>query len=104
MSTAPFRGARKKHLLVETTPGLCTLRQSLTLSPPRPMSTIDKQYVSDACFTLFRMCIDEAFSDCGNNTIFEVEYRLDGNLENQVRLVGVKTVFMKYTVDGTQER
>ena len=44
------------------------------------------------------------FSKCGSNTIFEVESRLDGNLENRVRLVGVKPVFMKYAVDGMQEQ
>ena len=44
------------------------------------------------------------FSDCGSNTIFEVENRFDGNLENRVRLVGVKPVFTKYAVEGKHEQ
>ena len=48
--------------------------------------------------------VDEAFSDGGSYTIFEVEGRFDGNLESRVRLVGVKPVFMKYAVDRIHER
>ena len=48
--------------------------------------------------------VDEAFSDGGSYTIFEVEGRFDGNLESRVKLVGVKLVFMKYAVERMHER
>ena len=48
--------------------------------------------------------VDEAFSDGGSFTIFEVEGRLNGDLESRVKLVGVKLVFMKYAVDIMHER
>ena len=48
--------------------------------------------------------VDEAFSDCGSYTIFEVDGRFVGNLESRVKLVGVKLVSMKYAVDGTHKQ
>ena len=48
--------------------------------------------------------VDEAYSDCGSYTIFEVDGRFVGNLESRVKLVGVKPVSTKHAVDGTHER
>ena len=48
--------------------------------------------------------VDEAFSDGGSYTIFEVESRFDGNLESRVKLVGVKPFVMKYAVERMHER
>ena len=48
--------------------------------------------------------VDEAFSDGGSYTIFEVEGRFYGNLESRVKLVGVKPVFMMYSVERMHER
>ena len=82
-----FRGIRKKPLAREATPGLCPPRQSLTL--------VSHRSVCD---------VDEAFSDGGSYTIFEVEGRFCGNLESRVKLVGVKPVFMMYSVERMHER
>ena len=38
--------------------------------------------------------VDVAFSIGVSYTIFKVDGRVDGNLESQVKLVGVKPVFM----------
>ena len=81
---------------------------SSPVSDAQPTSSDVHNRLSSTFLTLVSHCsvcdVDEAFSDCGSNTIFEVENRFDGNLENRVRLVGVKPGFMKYVVDGYTSR
>ena len=67
---------RKDRWLVEATPGLCPPCHSLTLTPPRPMYI----QLSITYVTLVSHCsvrdVDEAFSESGSYTIFEVDRRL----------------------------